>query len=235
VSQDCLMVLVAQGRIGAGGFGRDHAGQPLRRKPGPNCQTAPILPPATKIRAAPTGSISDSTPPSRQLQSHEPPSLRRSMPCCDAQTFLNTALQARRPGAQGGPEASFVLRNRRSRSQCVHAFIEDKTPSTSNPSASAAHRVGKNQKSQPSTRSNRSRGRRPRDGLEVGRNLMGEVVPPDPPHVQATPRRDRAGEAKRVPSGGPPHRGSPGRGKKAVGRHPQKAAVVSHPAPHGVS
>ena len=128
------------------------------------------------------------------------------------------------PGAPGGPEASFVLKGIVEAEAKYTAFIEDKgSKQVSSVGVGSAIALGKIKSiNLDAIEYEASAGGTRR--IEVGRNLMGEVVPPTPP--PSTKPTAAPGPGGPGQPGGPPQPGQPGRGRKGGGPPPPEGGPV---------
>jgi len=133
------------------------------------------------------------------------------------------------PGAPGGPEASFVLKGIVEAEAKFTAFIEDKNARHVTPvGIGGAIALGKIKSINLDAIEYEAAAGGTRR-IEVGRNLMGEVVPPTPPTSKpAAPGPGGPGQPGQ-PGGGPPQPGQPGRPGRPGGPAPGEAQPASAP------
>jgi hypothetical protein len=131
------------------------------------------------------------------------------------------------PGAPGGPEASFVLKGIVEAEAKFTAFIEDKNAKHVTPvGIGGAIALGKIKSINLDAIEYEAAAGGTRR-IEVGRNLMGEVVPPTPPTSKPSAAPGPGGPGQ--PPGGPPQPGQPGRNGRPGGPPPGEAQPASAP------
>ncbi|MDB5321779.1 MAG: hypothetical protein JWN40_3410 [Phycisphaerales bacterium] len=205
----CLIALAAAMVLPARADSGDIA--PVVPKPQPaQPSQATRPPPATKPASRPTLPPEFAVLQSRNVFLHGPP-------------------KAGGPGAPAGPEASFVLKGIVEAEARFTAFIEDKSAKrVASVGVGEAIALGRIKSINLDAIEYEGTGGATRR-IEVGRNLMGEVVPPTPP--TSKPTAAPPGGAPPGQPGGPPQPGQPGRGRPTKGGpQPVEGAAVAEPA-----
>jgi hypothetical protein len=218
----CLIVLLAA------------AVQLARADSGEIAPPVPSTQPPQNLQAAPKAiSAAPSPPPTSQPTSR--PSLPPEYAVLQTRNiFKHGPSKPGGPGAPGGPEASFVLKGIVEAEAKYTAFIEDKNAKSVTPvGIGGAIALGKIKSINLDAIEYEAAAGGTRR-IEVGRNLMGEVVPPTPPpSTKPTATPGPGGPGQPGQPGGPPQPGQPGRGRKGGGPPPEasgEAQPVAVPA-----
>jgi hypothetical protein len=195
--------------------------------PVPSTQPAPKPQPAQKSPPAAT-SAPATPPPASQPTSR--PSLPAEYSVLQTRNiFKHGPSKPGGPGAPGGPEASFVLKGIVEAEAKFTAFIEDKNAKHVTPvGIGSAIALGKTKSINLDAIEYEAAAGGTRR-IEVGRNLMGEVVPPTPPTSKPSAAPAPGGPGQPGQPGGPPQPGQPGRNGRPGGPPPGEAQPASAP------
>lgn len=213
VARACLIVLAAAAVQLARADSGEIAPPVPSTQPPQNSQAVPKM-----ISAAPT------PPPPPASQPTSRPSLPAEYAVLQTRNiFKHGPSKPGGPGAPGGPEASFVLKGIVEAEAKFTAFIEDKNAKSVTPvGIGGAIALGKIKSINLDAIEYEAAAGGTRR-IEVGRNLMGEVVPPTPP--PSTKPTAAPGPGGPGQPGGPPQPGQGGRGRKGGGPPPEGGPV----------
>jgi hypothetical protein len=216
----CLMVLVAA----AGKAARADSGEFAPPVPSTQSAQKPLpaqnSPPAQNSQPAPTAASATPMPPPTSQPTSRPSLPPEYAVLQTRNVFKHGPSKPGGPGAPGGPEASFVLKGIVEAEAKYTAFIEDKNAkSVTSVGIGGAIALGKIKSINLDAIEYEAAAGGTRR-IEVGRNLMGEVVPPTPPTSKPSAAPGPGGPGQPGQPGGPPQPGQPGRGGKGGGPPP---------------
>jgi translation initiation factor IF-2 len=199
-------------------------------QPAQKSKPAQNSPPAQNSKPMPTATSATPTPPPPASQPTSRPSLPAEFAVLQTRNiFKHGPSKPGGPGAPGGPEASFVLKGIVEAEAKFTAFIEDKNAKHVTPVGIGGKiALGKIKSINLDAIEYEAAAGGTRR-IEVGRNLMGEVVPPTPPTSKPSVAPGPGGAGQPGQPGGPPQPGQPGRNARPGGPPPGEAQPASAP------